>query len=91
MEVCRRSAEKHGVCDIGGLDRIKASLEDITKKVKELEVRKQFYCGKGRDYSQAREVLADIRRGGYAEKIIQDEYDNKRSGQVKSANKTRQR
>jgi len=91
LEVCRRSAEKHGVCDIGGLDRLKASLEDITKKVKEFEVRKQFYYGKGRDYSQAREALADIRRGGYAEKIIQDEYDKKRSGQVKSANQKRQR
>lgn len=91
LEVCRRSAEKHGVYDIGGLDRLKASLADITKKVKELEVRKQFYYGKGRDYSQAREALADIRRGGYSEKIIQDEYDKKRSGQVKSANQNRQR
>lgn len=91
LEVCRRSAEKHGVCDIGGLDRLKASLADIANKVKELEVRKQFYYSKARDYSQARELLFDIRRGGYAEKIIQDEYDKKHSGQVKSANKKRHR
>lgn len=87
LEVCRRSAEKHGVCDIGGLDRLNASLADITKKARELEVRKQFYYSKARDYSQAREVLSDIRRGGYVKKIIQDEYDKEQSGQVKSANK----
>ena len=92
LEVCRRSAEKHGVCDIGGLDRLNASLADITKKVKELEVRKQFYYSKARDYSQARALLSDIQRGGYAEKIIQDEYDKKQLlGQVKSANNKRQR
>ena len=91
LEVCRRSAENHGVCDIGGLDRLKASLADIVNKVKELEVRKQFYYSKARDYSQARELLFDIRRGGYAEKNIQDEYDKKHSGQVKSANKKRHR
>lgn len=91
LEVCRRSAEKHGVCDIGGLDRINASLADIMNKEKELEARKQFYYNKARDYSQARELLSDIRRGGYAEKIIQGEYDKEHSGQVKSANKKRQR
>lgn len=91
LEVCRRSAEKHGVCDIGGLDRLKASLADITKKVRELEARKQFYYCKARDYSQARELIADIRRGGYSEKIIQDEYDKKHSGQAKSVNKKRHR
>lgn len=91
LEVCRRSVEKHGVCDIGGLDRLNASLEDITKKVKELEVRKQFYYNKARDYSQVRELLSDIRRSSYAEKIVQDEYDKEQLGQVKSANKKRQR
>ncbi|MDE6745292.1 MAG: hypothetical protein K2J72_01500, partial [Oscillospiraceae bacterium] len=91
LEVCRRSAEKHGVCDIGGLDRLNVSLADITKKVKELEYRKQFYYSKARDYSQARALLSDIRRGGYAEKVIQNEYDKKQLGQVKSANKKRQR
>ena len=91
LEVCRRSAEKHGVCDIGGLDRLKDSLANITKKVRELEVRKQFYYSKAWDYSRARELIADIRRGGYAEKIIQDEYDKKHSGQVKSVNKKRHR
>ncbi len=91
LEVCRRSAEKHGVVDVGGLDRLNAALVDITKKVKKLEVRKQFYYCKARDYSQARELLADIRRGGYAEKIMQDEYDKKHSEQVKSVNKKRHR
>ena len=91
LEVCRRSAEKHGVCDIGGLDRLNASLEDIKKKVKELEVRKHFYYSRARDYSQARALLSDIQIGGYAEKIIQSEYDNEQLGQVKSANKKRQR
>lgn len=91
LEVCRHSTEKHGVCDIGGLDRLKASLVDIANKVKEFEVRKQFYYCKARDYSQARELIADIRRGGYSEKIIQDEYDKKHSGQAKSVNKKRHR
>lgn len=91
LEVCRRSAEKHGVCDIGGLDRLNASLADITKKARELEVRKQFYYSKARDFSQARELLSGIRRGGYAEKNIQDEYDKEQLGQVRSANKKRQR
>ena len=91
LEVCRRSAEKHGICDVCGLDRFNASLADITKKVKELEVRKQFYYSKARDYSQASELLSDIRRGGYSEKIIQDEYDKEQLGQVKLANKKRQR
>jgi len=91
LEVCRRSAEKHGVCDIGGLDKLKASLANITKKAEELEVRKKFYYGKSRDYSQAREVLSDIRRGGYVEKTIQDKHDRVQSGQVRSANKKRQR
>lgn len=90
LEVCRRSAEKHGVCDIGGLDRLKASLANITKKAEELEVRKKFYYGKSRDYSQAREVISDIRRGGYVEKTIQDKHDRVQSGQVRSANKKRQ-
>lgn len=91
LEVCCHSAEKHGVCDIGGLDRLKASLADIANKVKELEVQKQFYYRKVRNYSQARKLIADIRRGDYAEKIIQDEYDKKHSGQVKSVNKKRHR
>lgn len=91
LEVCHRSAEKHGVYDISGIDRLNASLADIAKKVKELEVRKHFYYSKARDYSQARELLSDIRRGGYAEKIFQDEYDKEQLGQVKSANKKRQR
>lgn len=90
LEVYRRSAEKHGVCDIGGLDRLKASLANITKKAEELEVRKRFYYGKARNYSQAREVLSDIRRGGYVEKTIQDKHDRVQSGQVRSASKKRQ-
>ena len=91
LEVCRRSAEKHGVYDISGLDRLNATLADITKKVKGLEARKQFYYSKARDYSQVRELLSDIRRSSYAEKIVQDEYDKEQLGQVKSANKKRQR
>lgn len=90
LEVCRRSAEKHGVVDVGGLDRLNAALVDIMKKVKKLEVRKQFYYCKARDYSQARALLSDIRRGGYAEKMIQDEYDKEQSGQIKTMNKKRQ-
>lgn len=91
LEVCRRSAEKHGVCDIGGLDRLNASLADITKRAKELEERRQFYYTKARDYSRARELLPDILRGDYAERVVQGERDRERSGQVKSANKKRYR
>lgn len=91
LEVCRRSAEKYSVADVGGLDRLKASLADITKKVRELEVRKQFYYSKARDYSQARELIADIRRGGYAEKIIHNDYNRSQTEQAKSDNKKRPR
>lgn len=76
LDVCRRSAEKHGVCDIGGLDRIRVSLANITKKVRELEVRKQFYYCKARDYSQARELLFDIRRGDYVKRSVREEQEN---------------
>lgn len=91
LEVCRRSAEKHGVCDIGGLDRLNASLADITKRAKELEERRQFYYTKARDYSRARELLSDILRGDYVERVVQGERDREQSGQVKSANKKRYR
>lgn len=76
LEVCRRSAEKHGVCDIGGLDSLKASLADIANKVKELEVRKQFYYCKARDYSRVRELIADIRRGDYVKRSVREEQEN---------------
>lgn len=83
LEVCRRSAEKHGVCDIGGLDRLKASLADIANKVKELEVRKQFYYSKARDYSRARELIADIRRGVFYEIAVKEDSKGLRVNQIK--------
>lgn len=83
LEVCRRSAEKHGVCDIGGLDRLKASLADIANKVKELEVRKQFYYSKARDYSRARELIADIRREVFYEIAVKEDSKGLRVNQIK--------
>lgn len=91
LEVCRRSAEKHGVVDISGLDRLNAELENITKKARGLEVRKQFYCCKAREFSRVRQMISDIRRGGYAEKIIHNEYDRSQTEQAKSVNKKRPR
>lgn len=87
LGVCRRSAEKHGVNDISGLDRLNASLEDIKKKVKELEVQKQFYYSKARDYSQARELLSDIRRGEFDEIVVREKSNEVRSNQIKYVNK----
>lgn len=78
LEVCRRSAEKHGVCDMGGLDRLKDSLADIAKKVKELEVRKQFYYCKARDYDYVRNIIANVRDKGYAERVISEEQNKVR-------------
>lgn len=78
LEVCCRSAEKHGVCDIGGLDRLKASLADIANKVKELEVRKQFYYCKARAYDYVRNIIANVRDKGYAERVISEEQNKVR-------------
>lgn len=91
LEVCRRSAEKYGVADVGGLDRLNAELEDIAKKGKELEVRRQFYCCKAREFSRVRQMISDIRRWGYEEKIIHNDYDRSQTEQVKSAKKKRHR
>lgn len=91
LEVCRRSAERHGVADVDGLDRLNAELEDITKKANGLEVRRQFYCCKARELSRVRRMISDIRRGSYEEKIIHNEYDRSQTEQMKSANKKRQR
>lgn len=78
LAVCHCSAEKHGVCDIGGLDRLKASLADIAKKVKELEVRKQFYYCKARAYDYVRNIIANVRDKGYAERVISEEQNKVR-------------
>ena len=91
LGVCRRSAEKYGVADVDGLDRLNAELEDITKKGKKLEVRRQFYCCKAREFSRVRQMISDIRRGGYEGKIIHNEYYRSQAEQMKSANKKRQR
>lgn len=91
LEVCRRSAEKYGVVNISGLDRLNAELEDITKKANGLEVRRQFYCCKARELSRVRQTISDIRRGGYDEKNIHNKHDRSQEKQMKSANKKRQR
>ena len=91
LEVCRRSAEKHGVVDISGLDRLNAELDDITKKANGLKIRRQFYCCKARELSRVRKMISDIRRGGYEGKVIHNDYDRSQEEQAKSANKKRQR
>lgn len=83
LEVCRHSAEKHGVADVDGLDRFNAELEDITKKANGLEVRRRFYCCKARDYSRARELIADIRRGVFYEIAVKEDSKGLMVNQIK--------
>ena len=88
LEECRRTAEKHGVCDMSGLERLKNDLADLEKKKAAVDERRLFYYNKARDCGWARDMIANVRDKGYVERVIREEQEKEeKAQQIKKKNR----
>lgn len=91
LEECRRAAEKHGVYNMSGLERLENDLAELEQKKTAVDERKLFYYNKSRDYSGVRDMIANVRDKGYAERVIREEQEKERKAQELSKKKNRGR